>query len=63
MVGIENVVVKPGEVNALRTDFDDNVAPAAFVVSVGLVENVNPVAFVDVAIAKGATIAAETAAT
>ena len=40
VVGIENVLLKLGEVNAVRTDFDDNVV--LFVaISDGLEEDVN----------------------
>lgn len=40
VVGMENVALKLGEANAVRTDFEDNVG-LVVAISVGFEENVN----------------------
>ena len=60
---IGKVLLKLGDVNALKTDFDDNDEAVVDTLSDFLDENVKVEAFVDVVLLRGATAAAGATAT
>ena len=62
-VEIGKVLLKLGDVNALKTDFDDNDEAVVDTLSDFLDENVKVDAFVDVVLLRGATAAAGATAT
>ena len=62
-VEIGKVLLKLGDVNALKTDFDDNDEAVVDTLSDFLDENVKVDAFVDVVLLRGATAVAGATAT